>query len=73
MPAGSVSPKGANSSAKIMVCLPVLPLGQHLGQDVGLQELLTLASRGLLMVLLPEGSELPCLPYPAMWILWWVL
>lgn len=59
---------GANSRAKIVVCLPVLPLGQHLGQDMGLEELLTLASRALLMLLLlPEGSELSCLPYPAMW------
>lgn len=72
MPAGSISPKaagwklGANSRAKITLCLPVLPLGQHLGQDMGLEELLTLASRTLLM-LLPEESELPCLPYPAVW------
>lgn len=59
---------GANSRAKIVVCLPVLPLGQHLGQDMGLEELLTLAGRALLMLLLlPEGSELSCLPYLAMW------
>lgn len=59
---------GANSRAKIVVCLPVLPLGQQLGQDMGLEELLTLASRALLMLLLlPEGSELSCLPYLAMW------
>lgn len=33
---------------------------------MGLEELLTLANRILLM-LLPEESELPCLPYPAVW------
>lgn len=72
MPAGSISPKAAgwkleaNSRAKSTLCLPVLPLGQHLGQDMVLEELLTLASRTLL-ILLPEESELPCLPYPAVW------
>lgn len=39
--------------------------GQRQGQDTGLEELLALASTALFMFLLPDASELSCLPYPA--------